>query len=75
MKRSFGIWIMRFLISVIVVLTANIPVIYGGKISLWGILSILAVFLFFNMKPAPAGEKIVSRRLRICRDGCGFGIF
>ena len=70
MKHSFGTWVMRLLISVIVVLTGNIPLVLGERASVWGVLSLLAGFLFFNIKPSPAGEKIEKRRLRICRDGC-----
>lgn len=70
MKHSFGTWVMWLLISVIVVLTGNIPLVLGERASVWGVLSLLAGFLFFNIKPSPAGEKIEKRRLRICRDGC-----
>ena len=60
---------MRLLISVIVVLTGNIPLVLGERASVWGVLSLLAGFLFQYQAVASRGENR-KRRLRICRDGC-----
>lgn len=70
MKYALGTWTLRLLISIIIILTGNLPLIYHGKFSFWGVSGCLAAFLFFNIVPVPAGDQIVSRRLKICRDGC-----
>ena len=61
---------LRFLIAVLISATASLPVLMSYCQNPWLAVFLLAFFVLINCRPCPLGEKIKTRRLRFCRDGC-----